>query len=66
MLLETPGRLTPPARTCSCTCTRTRTRTRTSASAAGPDDGDGDMPTNCAAAGCATTYDKHINISFHR
>uniref|UniRef100_A0A2K6TBQ3 THAP domain containing 2 n=1 Tax=Saimiri boliviensis boliviensis TaxID=39432 RepID=A0A2K6TBQ3_SAIBB len=24
------------------------------------------MPTNCAAAGCATTYNKHINISFHR
>lgn len=24
------------------------------------------MPTNCAAAGCATTYDKHIDISFHR
>ncbi|EPQ18863.1 THAP domain-containing protein 2 [Myotis brandtii] len=23
------------------------------------------MPTNCAAAGCATTYNKHINISFH-
>ncbi|XP_021060924.1 THAP domain-containing protein 2 [Mus pahari] len=24
------------------------------------------MPTNCAAAGCAATYNKHINISFHR
>ncbi|XP_028733804.1 THAP domain-containing protein 2 [Peromyscus leucopus] len=24
------------------------------------------MPTNCAAAGCAATYDKHINVSFHR
>nr|XP_045007671.1 transmembrane protein 19 isoform X2 [Jaculus jaculus] len=24
------------------------------------------MPTNCAAAGCANTYNKHINISFHR
>ncbi|XP_038612568.1 THAP domain-containing protein 2 [Tachyglossus aculeatus] len=24
------------------------------------------MPTNCAAPGCAATYDKHINISFHR
>ncbi|XP_060050920.1 transmembrane protein 19 isoform X4 [Erinaceus europaeus] len=24
------------------------------------------MPTNCAAAGCAATYNKHINVSFHR
>ncbi|XP_044533731.1 THAP domain-containing protein 2 [Gracilinanus agilis] len=24
------------------------------------------MPTNCAATGCATTYDRHVNISFHR
>nr|2D8R_A Chain A, THAP domain-containing protein 2 [Homo sapiens] len=28
--------------------------------------GSSGMPTNCAAAGCATTYNKHINISFHR
>ncbi|XP_036617865.1 THAP domain-containing protein 2 [Trichosurus vulpecula] len=25
-----------------------------------------EMPTNCAAAGCAATYNKHINVSFHR
>ncbi|XP_056665285.1 sushi repeat-containing protein SRPX2 isoform X2 [Monodelphis domestica] len=24
------------------------------------------MPTNCAAAGCPATYNKHVNISFHR
>ncbi|XP_074082257.1 THAP domain-containing protein 2 [Macrotis lagotis] len=24
------------------------------------------MPTNCAAAGCAATYDRRVNVSFHR
>ncbi|MEJ1277217.1 RAB21 member RAS oncogene family [Cricetulus griseus] len=31
-----------------------------------PNEGPGEMPTNCAAAGCAATYNKHINVSFHR
>lgn len=26
----------------------------------------GEMPTHCAAAGCAATYDKHADVSFHR